>query len=272
MNAIDIHVHAFPDALAGRAIAALEAGCAWKAVAGGTVADLLASMDAAGVDVSVLCTIATKPGQAAGILSWCRQIRSERIVPLPSVHPDAPDAAKWIVKFSEAGFAGIKLHPMYQDFYADERRVDAIYAAARQHGLFVTLHCGRDIAFPPDDDRASPERIGRIKRRFPQLKLICTHMGGWQMWDQVEQHLIGSDVMLETSFSLDRLDPARAAEMIRRHGCERVMLGSDWPWSQQDNAIEYVRKLPLSAAETEAILRTNAVELLNMGTLPMLLA
>ncbi|MDY6913651.1 MAG: amidohydrolase family protein [Planctomycetota bacterium] len=264
MNAIDAHTHAFPDSLAGRAIAALEDQCTWKAVAGGTVADLLASMDAAGVDVSVLCTIATKPGQAAGILSWCEQIRSERIVPLPSVHPDAPDAAKWITTFAEAGFAGIKLHPMYQDFYADEPRMDAIYAAAQQHGVFVTLHCGRDIGFPQDDDRASPQRIAGLKRRFGDLKLICTHMGGWQMWDQAEQHLIGSDVMLETSFSLDKLSPARAAEMIRRHGCRRVMLGSDWPWSRQDNAIEYVRKLPLSTEETDAILHHSAARLLGL--------
>ena len=264
MAVIDFHAHAFPDDLAARAIARLEADCPWKAVADGRISSLVKSMDAAEVDVSVVCTIATKPDQVKSILEWCGKIHSDRIEPLPSVHPDTPKAAKWIGKIAKAGFAGIKLHPMYQDFTADDARLDEIYAAAADHGIFIQSHCGRDIGFPPEDDRASPARFRRVMERFPRLKLVCTHMGGWQAWDEVEKHLIGTDAYFETSFSLGErgADPQRIASMIHRHGVERVMMGSDWPWNTQAEEIGNVRNLALRKADVGRILYSNAAALL----------
>ena len=92
MPIIDMHVHAFPDALAQRAMAALEGPTDWKAIGDGTVGGLLRSMDAAGIDASVICNIATKPSQVEPIFQWCTQIASERIIPFPSVHPRDPEA------------------------------------------------------------------------------------------------------------------------------------------------------------------------------------
>ena len=81
---IDFHTHAFPDRVATAAIPALEAEGNIRAHLDGTVAGLLASMDRAGIDQSVVCSIATRPEQFEPILHWSRAIRSERIIPLPS--------------------------------------------------------------------------------------------------------------------------------------------------------------------------------------------
>ena len=261
MNAIDVHVHAFPDDLGPRAIAKLEAQCPWSSVARGTIGELIKSMDAAGIDASVVCTIATKPGQVKGILKWCQKIRCERIKPLPSVHPQDKDKPKWIGRFAKEGFVGIKLHPMYQEFTADETAADEIYAAAAEHGLIVAAHCGRDIAFPLDD-RASPQRLARVLEKFDGLKLLCTHMGGWRMWDEVERHILGTGCYLETSFALEELGPQRAVAMMRMHGIERVMFGTDWPWKRQDDEVQRIKHLPITAAEANAILFSNAAKLL----------
>jgi len=268
MNAIDVHTHAFPDALAERAIGELEAAAAdWRAVGSGTVGGLLASMDAAGVDVSVPCAIATKPDQAAGILRWCCDIRSDRIDPFPSVHPRTPDAAGWVRRIAGEGFSGLKLHPMYQDFHVDDARMDEIYGQAAEVGLAVTLHSGRDIAFPQDDNRSAPVCLGRVIDRFPHLTLICTHLGGWRSWDQVRRHLVGRgpNVYLETSFSIRLLGPRRAADLIRAHGVERVMFGTDWPWCDQNEGVQDIGGLGLNEKETGAILRSNAAKLLGYG-------
>ncbi len=262
MGIIDIHTHAFPDELAGRAIGSLEASAQWQAIAGGTISELIASMDACGIDRSVICTIATKPGQVKGILTWCKQIRSQRITPLPSVHPKDQDATDWISKFAGEGFVGIKLHPMFQDFEIDDRAMDEIYSAARDNGLFITFHCGRDIAFEPDDDRASPARLRKTLDRFPGLKVIATHMGGWRMWDEVIEHLLGRDIYLETSFSLAELGPQRVASMIQQHGPGRVLFGTDWPWQSQQKDVEAIQELPIDESEMNSILFANAAKLL----------
>jgi len=266
MKIIDMHTHAFPDSLAPRAIAALEAECPWKAVGRGTIDALLESMDAAGVDASVMCCIATKPDQVEKILPWCEQIRSERIIPLPSVHPKTPKPAEWIARFAEAGFPGIKMHPMYQDYHADDPLLAPIYAALSERRMLLEVHCGRDIAFPPDDDRATPRRFANVIERFPELRLVCTHLGGWRMWEESSQLILGRNVYVETSFSLNEVAPERAADMIRRHGAERILFGTDWPWQRQDEALENLRGLGLTEEEMERICWKNAEAALNPET------
>jgi predicted TIM-barrel fold metal-dependent hydrolase len=263
MAAIDMHAHAFPDAIAARAMAKLQASAPQCPARGdGTIKGLLASMDQADIDVSVVCAIATRPGQAEGILKWCRKIRSGRIEPLASVHPGDADAAKWVERIAEAGLAGIKLHPMYQDCAADDPRMDPIYAAAEKECLLVESHCGLDLSYPPDYDLASPARFARVMEKFPALRLLCTHMGGWRCWDQVETLILGGSAALETSFSLDELGPQRSLDMIRRHGVDKVHFGSDWPWKDQSEAIKLVEGLGLSEKESRAVLYANSAVLL----------
>jgi len=261
MCPIDIHTHAFPDDLAERAIRQLEANADWEAVGDGTVSGLVKSMDAADIDVSAICTIATRPDQEKGIFKWCRKIRSDRIEPLPSVHPRTAKADKWIRRFAGEGFGGIKLHPMFQDFAADDSQIDVILGAAAECGIFVTMHCGRDVSFP-DDDRASPERLRRLIDRKGDLKLLCTHLGGWLVWDDVEKHVLGTDVYLETSFCLKFMGLDRCADLIRRHGTDRVLFGTDWPWSDQKEELALLGRLGLSKDEKKAILWSNAAKLL----------
>ena len=264
MSAIDFHTHAFPDEIAERAIAKLEAAASWKAVSHGKVDELLKSMDAADVDISVICSIATKPDQAKGILEWCKRIASDRIIPLPSVHPQDKQASKWLRRFAKEGFIGIKLHPMYQEFAADESRMDPVYATAAELGLLIVSHCGKDVAYPNDDDRASPQRFRNVIDRFGDLRLVCTHLGGWRDWAAVEQYLLGTSVLLETSFSIADLGAEKAADMIRRHGVDRVMMGSDWPWNSQAAEIANINSLPLSKQEKQKILWSNAGRLLTV--------
>jgi predicted TIM-barrel fold metal-dependent hydrolase len=236
MTCIDMHTHAFPDHVAPRAMEKLSAKGQWQAVGDGTIDGLLKSMDAAGVERSAVCAIATKPGQVEGILKWLCSIVAEhgqRIIPFGSLHPRDDDPAGCVRRIAEAGLCGIKLHPMYQDFIVDDKSPWPIYEAAVQHNLILAVHCGRDIGFENDavPDRASPARLANLIDALLQLRLLCTHMGGWSMWDEVEQHLLGKNVFLETSFTSAFLPPQRLADMIHKHGSEKICFGTDWPWN-----------------------------------------
>jgi predicted TIM-barrel fold metal-dependent hydrolase len=261
MAIIDMHVHAFPDSLAPRAMAALQDPIDWKGVGDGTIADLLRSMDAAGVDASVVCNIATKPSQVEPIFNWCRAVASDRIIPFPSIHPENPDPGGWVRRFKDAGLRGVKLHPMYQEFTFDEPRMDPLYAAVAEAGLLLEPHCGYDIAFP-GDHRADVERIAAVIRRHPSLRLICTHLGAWKQWDAVREQLAGRSVWFETSMSVSLLGLQATAEMIRAHGADRVMFGSDWPWTHQRDQLNLLRMLDLPKAQIEGILGGHAATLL----------
>ncbi len=261
MRIVDVHTHAFPDKLAARAIAHLQQAGHDQPALNGTVADLLCSMDAAGVAVSVVCSIATRPEQFRSILDWSQQIASERIVPFPSIHPAHPDAAGQVTELARAGFKGFKLHPYYQEFDIDEPRLFPLYEKAAEHGLVLLCHAGFDIAFTRTR-RAKPQRIRRVVEQFPTLNFIASHMGAWEDWDEVEPWLIGTNVFLDTSFALDRLPASQARHLLMAHRPDRLLFGTDSPWGDQQVEIDRLRQLDLPPSLLERVLSTNALALL----------
>jgi uncharacterized protein len=258
---IDFHAHAFPDSLAGRAIAHLEGGVSIKAFLDGTVASLIGSMAASEIECAVVCSIATKPDQFAPILDWSRQIASRKIVPLPSIHPKGPDPVGKARLVAQAGLPGIKLHPYYQDFQLDDPSLFHFFRVLEQMGLLVVCHTGFDMAFPRDR-KADPVRIVRLLDKVPNLKFVTTHAGAWEDWDEVERHLLGKPISMEISMSLETLAPERAREMLMAHPEDRVLFGTDSPWSSQAETLRLVRALNLGAKRERLMLHENARGLL----------
>lgn len=263
MRIIDFHTHAFPSAIAERAIPALEQEGNVKAVLDGKLTSLLASMDRAGIHASVVASIATKPEQHASILRWSQAIASERILPFPSVHPRDPEAADHVRAIHACGLRGIKLHPYYQDFDLDDPRLDPIYAALQETGLVLLCHTGFDLAFPRTR-RCDPVRIRRVIDRFPRLRFVATHLGAWEDYDEVEKHLIGRPIYLDVAYAIDWAGRDRAIRMLHRHPVDFVLFGSDSPWADQADTLAQVRALQLGADREASLLGGNAARLLHL--------
>lgn len=259
---IDFHTHAFPDKLAEKAIGHLEAEGGISARLDGRLSSLLASMDNCGIEKSVVCSIATKPSQFDSILEWSESVRSERIIPLPSVHPDDPEAVEKIGLVRKKGFKGIKLHPYYQDFDLDEKKLIPLYEKVCDENLLLVLHTGFDFAFERIR-RADPVKIVGIKNKFPALKLVATHLGAWEDWDEVERCMVGRNIHMEISFSLDFLDLEQARRIIANHPPECVLFGTDSPWTDQAETLKRLKSMSLEPALENRILRENALSMLS---------
>ena len=258
---IDFHTHAFPDQIAPMAIQALEKKGNVKAYLDGTVDDLLSSMDRAGIERSVVCSIATRPEQFHPILNWSQSIKSERIIPLPSVHPRDPEAMAHLVEIKDQGFIGLKMHPYYQDFLLDDPELLDMYRRISELDLLLVMHTGYDIGYPRIQ-RADPKRILNVVEEVPQLRLITTHLGGWDEWTDVRNLLTGRPIYMEISFALDFLDQIRLRELIENHPPEFILLGTDSPWADQATTLKMLGKLGLDADLFSRIVRDNALQLL----------
>jgi len=258
----DIHTHAFPDTLAARAMKALCDGAPDAAAFhDGTITGLLKSMDAAGIQRAVVCNIATKPSQFDSIVRWSNEIKSERIIPFCSVHPDDPDVVAHISAIKAAGFKGIKMHPYYQECDLDDPRMTPIYRQVSREGLVLVMHCGYDIAFERFR-RADPPRIRKVMESFPDLKFVATHLGAWQQWDEVAAMLVGQPIYMELSFSLECLPAEEARAILMGHSEDYLLFGTDSPWTDQTNALRLLRGLGLPAKRLEKLLYVNANRLL----------
>jgi predicted TIM-barrel fold metal-dependent hydrolase len=258
---IDFHTHAFPDDLSERVIKMLEDEGGIKAHLDGRISSLLSSMDQCGIEKSVICNIATKPSQFDSILKWSREIRSERIIPFPSIHPYDPEFRERIDEIKNGGFKGIKFHPYYQNFSIDEEKIFPVYEKISNEDLILVMHTGFDFAFPRIRI-CDPEKIIKVLHNFPALKMVTTHLGAWEDWEEVERFLLGKPIYLEISFSLEFLNET-VRKIIFNHPAEYILFGTDAPWTEQGKTLSLLRELELGEEKERLILRENARKLLD---------
>jgi len=270
---VDIHTHIFPDALAHRAVNGKTEQYTLTHYSDGTEAGLRRSMREAGVTHSVLCSITVKPGQSKKTNEFAAKFLDRKaengtqILPFASVHPLEDDWRTTLRAVKEMGFRGIKLHPDYQNFYVDDVFMEPIYRELARLGLVVLFHAGRDIGLP-GPTHATPRRFANIIDLLEPLKAVIAHMGSHEYEQDALKYLCGRDVYFDTSYSLDRMDAGMAREIIRRHSPERMLFGSDSPWTGQKEAVGYFTKqfAPgfLSSGDMDKVLWANAADLLGL--------
>jgi predicted TIM-barrel fold metal-dependent hydrolase len=259
---IDIHTHIWPDAVAEKAVNALITEGMLTPFYDGTVKGLVADMDRTGVTASVIQPVATKPGQVASINNWAASVRSERIVPFGAMHPDLEDAAAEIDRMAGLGLRGFKLHPEHQAFAPDEQRLAPIYEAALAHDMTILFHAGADEVH--STLHGTPESFAAVLEGFPGLRIVLAHLGGYRVWNRVAELLVGRDVYLDTAYTLGHLPDADFVEIVHAHGPERILFGSDGPWTDAEAEIAWLRRLPLRGGVVDAILGENAERLLGL--------
>lgn len=266
---IDFHTHAFPERIAARTVDSLIARAASLGAysitnyTDGTLRGLRELEEKAGVELAVVLPIVTAPSQTETVNRTAREINeSERgIYSFGSLYPTAEDAPECVDRLAEAGFKGIKLHPEFQGFLADE--VMEVYRRAALHGMTVVLHAGRDVGYPPPV-KATPDMLLRIADKLPDIKLVAAHLGGWMLWEEVAQRLIGSPILFDTAFISKYIDKSLARDIIIGHGADKILFGSDCPWENPADTLKLLRSLELAPQELKKICGDNAAGLLGI--------
>ena len=169
----------------------------------GTYAGMRGAMEAAGIDVAVLQPVATRPDQVCSINDWTAGLAGDHVVSFGAIHPDFEGVAEEFARMRSLGIRGVKLHPEFQLCAPDDERMHPIYEAADAEGLIILFHAGIDIAI--DTLTGTPDVFARVHEAYPGLRIVLAHMGGFRMWDEVREHLVGRDVWLDTSYTLGHL-------------------------------------------------------------------
>lgn len=279
---IDFHTHTFPPRIAASTLQKLSAASHTRPFTDGTTDGLRASMDEAGVDLSVILPVATAPRQVEHINDSSAAIsensRETGLFSFGCMHPDYEGWHSELARIKELGLKGIKLHPVYQGVDFDDPRTLRILDRAGELGLIVVTHAGLDVGFP-GVVRCSPEMVRSAVRQVGPMKLVLAHMGGWRCWDKVLELLPELPVFIDTSFSTGKMTPVddhysqdelllldseRFMALVRAFGPHRVLFGSDSPWSSQHESLQWLREQPLAPDELEAILGGNGKKLLNL--------
>jgi predicted TIM-barrel fold metal-dependent hydrolase len=198
-----------------------------------TIEELLRRMDRAGVDKAL--TWLRPPyrreiDESNAYVHQAMKAHPDRILGFGWADPNlGVDKAKETVArcLEQYGLFGVKLNGAQNSFFIDDPDLSlpVIEQIARRGGR-LAFHVGAD-AF----EHTHPFRVAKIARMYPDLPILCAHMGGVGHHDLTASmiefarecpnlHLIGSAV---------REIPVLNA--IRALGAERVSFGSDTPFA-----------------------------------------
>jgi hypothetical protein len=263
MRIIDFHAHCFPDELAAKARESISVGNRLQLSYDCTVNGLILQMDRVGIDTSVVVPVATKPSQVRTINDWVAGIASDRIVRFGAMHQDFDDPAGELDRIEALGIHGIKIQSNWQGCRPDDPRMFPIYEAAGTRFIFV-FHVGREYKVFPHE-LATPDAIANLRRLFPDLPIVAAHFGGYRMWDEAEEYLIGKDVYLDISCCFPELMPDdRLIRMIRAHGVEKVLFATDTPSADPKPQVGRLMAMDLRDDEREMIAWKNAARILGI--------
>lgn len=260
---VDAHAHIFPDKIAERATEGISHFYDLPMRHQGSMEQLLASGDPAGIDGYLVCSTATTPAQTEAINNYIGAVLAEhpQCIGFAALHPSSERLIEEFESILKMPFKGIKLHPDFQEFHIDDPAVYPMYEMISDSGLPVLMHMG-DASRP----YSTPPRLAKILKDFPKLRVIAAHLGGYTRWQEASELLKPSDrLRFDTSSSLDFMTPEQAVGYIRSHGAENCFFGVDFPMWDHREELERFFRLGLTDAENRGILAENLIEWIRRG-------
>lgn len=268
---IDAHTHVYPEKIVEKAMAKLEANSGTKARSDGRKSGLLNNMKAAGIDASVLLPVATSPKQVDAINEEAGETNAiageTGLFSFGGIHPDTENYKEVLKRIKALGLRGLKIHPDYQETFFNDIRYKRMIEEASSLGLYVMVHAGVDIGLP-DPVHCRPDHVLEVIKETGTDKLILAHMGGWRLWEEVTEKLAGEKIFFDTAFSLDNIPVAgmlskeQFVRMVRKHGAEKILFGTDSPWSDGASDVEWIRQTSLTENEKNMIFSENIKKIL----------
>lgn len=203
-----------------------------SAAATHTVPNLLAEMDATGVERALVLPIAF--GLPFGddlterFMQAIRTAGAEaRLVFGASVHHSDAAAVEKLEGYASAGARAVKLHPAGQRFYPDSDNAMRIYEACGRLGMAVFFHAGRAGIEPEYTHQFTVMRnYEEMLRRFPEVNFILGHAGARDFKDAVPLARKYPNAWME----IHGQGVTRLHELIEHVGHDRLLFGTDWPF------------------------------------------
>jgi len=183
----------------------------------------------------------------------------------PNAGPEAVDDIEYAL--NELGFSGVKVVASVLELDINDKKFYPCYSKAQELGVPALIHTGSVIIKGVRVKHSHPLMIDDVAFDFPELKIICAHLGGWQYLDTIGMVVHHQNVFADLSFwplhpLYSNLVPWDLLESVV---ADKILFGSDYPAGQTPReAAEAVKRLPVSQDFKERTLGRNAAALLGL--------
>lgn len=242
---IDAHTHIYPQSIAERAGESIGKFYDIDMFHLGTAEELIKSGRRINSYGYLVCSAATTPKQVESINNFiavsCEAYKE--FIGFGTMHPDYANMSGELERIK--GWAkGVKLHPDFQEFFADEPRAISMWKTIAENDMFALVHLG--------DDRRSfsdPRRMAAVLEQVPKLKLIAAHFGGYRQWEIAFDAYKPNSCWFDISSSIMFMEKELVFKFFDKFGIENFFWGTDFP--SQDHKIELERFLELGLSEEQ---------------------
>jgi predicted TIM-barrel fold metal-dependent hydrolase len=275
---IDFHTHIFPPWLRERRDEYIKADPCFSLLYSqpeariATAEELIASMDEAGIDVSVVLN--------AGWVSQELCVKTNdyildsvsryptRLVGFCAIQPRAGDAAiAELERCAKAGAKGIgELRSDVQGFdLADKATMKPLVDAALKYDLIFLTHSSEPVGHEYfGKGGITPDILYSFITGFPNLKLVCAHWGGglpfYALMPEVDKAL--ANVFFDTAATVFLYKPEIFEQVSHIIGSDKILFGTDYPLMHQNRVIAQIQSSQLPEEDRAGILGANAQKLL----------
>jgi predicted TIM-barrel fold metal-dependent hydrolase len=256
---IDIHTHLWPEARTTDALKSYFAARGLDPALTLSAEGLLASMEEAAVDLSVVSALAMAQGETNADLAAVNEyVAGEaarsggKLIGFCTVDPFGGKASADALEryIDDFGFKGLKLHQNLQAFYPNDARLYPVYEVLQARRLPVLFHTGGIGIRPLMDKYSALAPIDDAACLFPEMPILLGHAGRG-MYDEVALLLrkhanVYADISANFA-KLERHEYIVLQEMITRvkiwtGGVTRLLFGSDYPFYGQRQTIELLEQ------------------------------
>ncbi len=234
--------------------------------------DFINQMDEAKIDKVVLVNPAIKglPVRPMNVgVSRLLEDYPERFIGFAGFDPNNGAQAVREIEYAveELGFSGLKSVPSALELDINDKAFYPCYKKAEELCIPILIHTGTVILKGFRVKHVLPLMVDDVAFDFPDLKIICAHLGGWQYMDAINMLQHHSNVYADISFW--PLNPLYTEfvpwSLLEKTVSDKILLGSDYPPGQTPKeAVEAAKKLPISQSFKEKILGKNAAKILGL--------
>lgn len=254
----DAHVHVFPDPIF-RAVWRWFDTYGWPVRYKLLADDVIRHLQNRGVSKLVLLHYAHKPGIARSMNAFVADLvlRHQNVTGLATVYPGESQQVEILEEAFALGLRGVKLHCHVQAIPSDHERLGPVYETCQARGVPVVIHAGREpwSAHLPCDpyEVCHVDRIEKVLRNFPKLKLCVPHLGADEFVEYVNLLKKYENLWLDTTMMLGDYFPIENPWPWVLARPDRILFGSDFPnlpyaWDREAKAIARA-KLPTTVVE-----------------------
>ena len=267
---VDFHTHVFPDKIAKKTIEYLAEKGGNKPHSDGTVLGLYNALEKGAIDIAVALPVLTRPEQFESVLNFVTTVNEEfsnkdkKIISFGGIHPACDDIKGKLKRVKDAGLKGVKIHPDYQNTFIDDDGYIEILKCAQDLDLIVVTHAGIDCGYRECTIKCPPSLTKKVIDKVNHEKFVLAHLGGSEMVGDVLKYLAGEKVYFDTAYVLKLLKKEDFLSVLDKHGDDRILFASDFPWSSMDGDVEILKYFVEDKDTQDKILYKNALSLLGL--------